>query len=162
MKVRNVMTESPFYCQQTDTVQHAVELMKLHDVGAIPVVNDNEERQLLGIVTDRDICLRVIGAGKANKPVRVGDVMSKAPATCHTDDSLTSCESVMERYQVRRVPVIDDRGSCVGIVSQADIARMTLANAQPIRSRQSRSDTCIRRDSSNHPEFPSKPELVPL
>jgi len=121
MKVKSIMKKTPFCCRQTDTVQHAAELMKLHDIGSIPVVNDTDERTLIGIVTDRDICLRVIGAGKGRPAVRVGDVMTNAPATCHPDDSVSSCEEIMERQQVRRVPVVDDRGGCVGIVSQADI-----------------------------------------
>jgi CBS domain-containing protein len=122
MKVMNLMSETPFCCKETDTVQHAAELMKLHDVGPIPVVNDSEECQLLGIVTDRDICLKVVGAGKAGDSVKVAEVMSKAPTTCHADDSATSCEALMERHQLRRVPVFDDQGRCIGIVSQADIA----------------------------------------
>jgi CBS domain-containing protein len=121
MKVKSIMKKTPFCCRKTDTVQHAAELMKLHDVGSIPVVNNTDERTLIGIVTDRDICLRVIGEGRARPVVRVGDVMTHAPATCHPDDSVSACAAIMERQQVRRVPVVDDRGGCVGIVSQADI-----------------------------------------
>jgi len=102
-------------------VRHAAELMKSHDVGSLPVVNNCEERKLLGIVTDRDICLRIVGAGKASSS-QVVEAMTKSVTANHVDDLLDACEAKMGKYQVRRIPVVDSRGVCVGIVSQADIA----------------------------------------
>lgn len=121
MKVKELMTKTPFCCLQTDTVQHAAELMKAHDVGSIPVVTDCDVRKLVGIVTDRDICLKIVGAGKASTS-KVSDAMTETVVTSHVDDIIGSCEAKMERHQVRRIPVVDSRGICVGIVSQADIA----------------------------------------
>lgn len=93
----------------------------MHDVGSIPVVNDCNERKLVGIVTDRDICLKVVEAGKSHD-CSVSEIMSKSLITSHVDDTIEACEMKMERYQVRRVPVVNSHGICVGIVSQADIA----------------------------------------
>ena len=121
LKVGDVMTKVPCCCKETDTVRHAAELMRSHDVGSLPVVNNCEERKLLGIVTDRDICLKIVGAGKASSS-HVADAMKKSVTTSHVDDLLEACEEKMERHQVRRVPVVDSHGVCVGIVAQADIA----------------------------------------
>jgi CBS domain-containing protein len=122
MKVKGLMTQTPFCCKQTDTVQQAAEMMKMHDVGAIPVISEGDDRKLVGILTDRDICIQVVAAGKTGSQVKVAQVMSKSVATCHIDDSVSSCEALMERHQVRRIPVVDGHGRCIGIVCQADIA----------------------------------------
>lgn len=121
MKVKDVMTKTPFCCEQKDTAQYAAELMKSHDVGSIPIVNNCDDRILLGIVTDRDICLKIVGAGKASNSL-VSEAMTRSVATSHVDDPLDSCEAKMAKHQVRRIPVVDSHGNCVGIVSQADIA----------------------------------------
>jgi CBS domain-containing protein len=121
MKVKDVMTKTPFCCLKTDSIQEATKLMKTHDVGAIPVVSDCESHHLIGIVTDRDICLKIVEPGKAITS-KVSEAMTKTVATSHADDTIESCEAQMELYQVRRIPVVDSKGNCVGIVSQADIA----------------------------------------
>ena len=61
LKVRSLMTETPFCCLKTDTIQHAAELMKKRDVGAIPVITNDEDRSFIGVITDRDVCLYVAG-----------------------------------------------------------------------------------------------------
>jgi len=127
MKVREVMTKTPVCCMSVDSLQTAADLMKSHDVGAVPVVNNYTERKLLGIVTDRDICIKAVALGKINGMIKVMDVMTKSPITCRPDDSIEACESKMERNQVRRIPVIDAQGVCIGIVAQADIALRDIA-----------------------------------
>jgi CBS domain-containing protein len=122
MRVKDIMSKMPFCCTQTDTIQHAAELMKRHDVGSIPVINNNTERKLLGIVTDRDICVNAVAANKATSGLAVSKVMTKSPHTCHVDDPIETCEALMERHQVRRIPVVDSQGICVGIVAQSDVA----------------------------------------
>ena len=112
MKVQDIMSKTLSCCAATDTLQKAAQLMKEHDVGAIPVVNDCDERKLLGIITDRDMCMKVVAQGN----------LTSTPATCRTDESIEGCESLMKRHQVRRIPVVDSSGVCVGIVSEADIA----------------------------------------
>jgi len=116
MTVRDVMTKTPYCCMITDTVQHAAGLMKWNHVGSIPVVNNFKERKLLGIVTDRDICLKIVAAGKQSTS-KVSDAMTKTVATSHVDDTIESCEAKMERHRVKRVPVVDSQGVCVGIVT---------------------------------------------
>ena len=122
MRVKDLMTKTPFCCTDKDTIQHAASLMKSHDVGAIPVVTNCEEGKLLGIVTDRDICIKAVAADQGTCAFEVSEVMTKSPHACHADDSIEACEALMEQYQIRRIPVVDDKGICVGIVAQADIA----------------------------------------
>ena len=122
MRVKDLMTKTPFCCTEGDTIQHAASLMKMHDVGSVPIVNNCDERKLLGIVTDRDICIKAVATRKETSSIKVSEVMTNALHTCRVDDSVESCEALMERYQVRRVPVVDSHGICVGIVSQADVA----------------------------------------
>jgi len=122
MKVQDVMSKTLFCCTPADSVQKAAELMKANDVGSVPVVNDCNERKLLGIVTDRDICVKAVASGKSNSTLKVSEVMTKGPVTCGPDESIEECEAKMVRNQVRRIPVIDSRGICIGVVAQADIA----------------------------------------
>lgn len=122
MKSREIMSRVLFCCTPSDTVERAAQLMRDHEIGAIPIVNDCTERRLVGIVTDRDICLRAVAAGKAGATLAIADVMSKWPTTCSPDDPIEVCEEIMRRKQIRRVPVVDSRGVCLGMVSQADIA----------------------------------------
>src|SRR5260370_33786811 len=81
MKVQDIMSKTLSCCAASDTLQNAAQLMKEHDVGAIPVVNDCEERKLLGIITDRDICLNVVAQGDLTSTAKVSEAMTSAPAT---------------------------------------------------------------------------------
>ena len=122
MKIQDVMTRDPS-CVTPDTpAREAARLMKDEDIGIVPVV-DGDGRQLVGVVTDRDIALRVVAEGRESD-TRVRDVMSRDTlATCRPDGDLNEVMDLMAQEQVRRVPIVDDRGSLVGIVSQADVVR---------------------------------------
>jgi CBS domain-containing protein len=94
--------------------------MKEESVGIIPVVDAS--RRLIGVITDRDIALRIVAEGKdGNTSVR--DVMSSDPTTRRPDEDLDSAMETMASEQVRRIPIVDERGSLVGILAQADIVR---------------------------------------
>jgi CBS domain-containing protein len=100
--------------------------MKEEDVGIVPVVEQvggaETRARLVGVLTDRDIAVRLVAEGRTNDaPVR--DVMSGGVRTCTPDDSVREVMELMGREQVRRIPVVDERGSLVGVVSQADLAR---------------------------------------
>lgn len=105
------------------TVREAAQLMKREEVGFLPVVSSSDSRKLVGVVTDRDIAIRCIADGR-DGDCRVSDVMSSSPvATCRHTDDVDHLMSSMRSEQVRRIPIVDDRGSLVGVVSQADIVR---------------------------------------
>jgi CBS domain-containing protein len=123
MKVKDTMTADPHCCLTSDTAQKAAQIMKKDDVGAVPVVKSGEKRELAGMVTDRDLCLGVVAAGKNPASVAVSDCMSGEPITCHPDDDVHRAAELMKRHQVRRIAVIDQRNCVCGIVATADIAR---------------------------------------
>jgi CBS domain-containing protein len=122
MLVKHLMTSAVVWCTPWDTAQTAARLMKAHGVGAIPVVADPSDPLLEGIVTDRDLCCGIVAAGSDASLVQVGDLMSRIPVTCGPQDTLEECEELMQEAQVRRIPVVNNRGRCIGIVAQADIA----------------------------------------
>ena len=123
MKVKKAMTSQVKCCTPFDTITDVARMMRANDVGAIPVIKDRDSRQLAGIITDRDICCRVSITGKAPDSVRVQKVMTPKPVTCHPEDSLDDCARQMQKFRVRRLPVVDEKGAVVGIIAQGDIAR---------------------------------------
>lgn len=123
MKTCNeVMTPNPACCVGKDTVEQAAMLMKNEHVGPIPVVEDEDSKKLIGIVTDRDLVLKVIAAHKDPYMTRVDEVMTRDPISCHPQDDLTDAMEAMSVNQVRRIPVVDDNHCVIGIISQADVA----------------------------------------
>jgi len=121
-KSSEVMTRDPICCLSTDTASKAAQLMRVVDVGSIPVVEDEQTLKLVGIVTDRDLAMRVVADGRSANLTRVADVMSHEIITCRASDDLQKAVDAMSLHQLRRIPVIDDDHRIVGIISQADIA----------------------------------------
>src|SRR6266540_2700608 len=113
MKVKDLMTSSPTVVRPEDTASQAATLMKQEDCGAIPVVADGGK--LVGIVTDRDIVMRAVAAGKDPRSTPVSVAMSADPITLTPASSVDEAEKVMSDRQVRRLPVVED-GHLVGIL----------------------------------------------
>jgi len=122
MLVNQLMSREVVCCTPWDTAQTAAKLMKAHGVGAIPVVLDRTDALLEGIVTDRDLCCSVVARAKKANAIQIAELMTRVPVTCEPDDTLEFCEELMQENQVRRIPVVDKRGRCIGIVAQADMA----------------------------------------
>jgi CBS domain-containing protein len=120
MQAQELMTTAPVCCTPESTVRDAAGMMREHDCGCIPVVEKGGKR-LVGVLTDRDIACRCVAEGKGSD-TRVGDVMTTDPRCCHPEDDVAAVEQIMMQAQVRRVPVVDDRGNCVGMIAQADLA----------------------------------------
>ena len=123
MTCRDVMTADPKFVLPDDSVDKAARIMRDEDVGAVPVVEDRSSKKPVGVVTDRDIALKVVAGGRDGVKTTVREVMTKGVVTCRVDDYLGNAVSAMARHQVRRMPVVDSTGALVGIVSQADVAR---------------------------------------
>jgi CBS domain-containing protein len=119
MKVRELMTGDPATVASGSTLGEVATLMKQEDCGSIPVVEDG---RLIGIVTDRDIVIRAVAAGKDPKTVRVREVMSADPVTVGPDQDVKQAEKLMADRQIRRLPVVE-KGALVGILVTAQIAR---------------------------------------
>jgi CBS domain-containing protein len=117
--VRDIMTNDPATVKPNDLVAQAASLMREEDCGAIPVVKDGK---LVGIVTDRDITIRAVAAGRDPKSTKVSEVMSADPVTITPDTDSDEAQRLMAEFQVRRLPVVDD-GRLLGIVVTAQLAR---------------------------------------
>lgn len=122
MKCSELMTKDPSCCLPTDTVFDAAQLMKSEDVGPIPIVNDKQTNKLAGIVTDRDLALKVVAEGLDPKQTKIEEVMTTGVQTCSPDDDVSNVLKLMEHHHVRRIPIVDDQDRLVGIIAQADVA----------------------------------------
>jgi CBS domain-containing protein len=120
MKVKDLMTSQPQVVRPEDTASEAATLMKQEDCGAIPVVS--KEGKLVGIVTDRDIVIRAVAAGKDPRSTPVSAIMTADPVTLSPDADDDDAEQLMAERQVRRLPVVED-GRLVGILVTAQLAR---------------------------------------
>ncbi len=121
-KCGEVMTSKPVCCQPNDTVATAAKYMKVGNVGSIPVVENEHERKLVGIVTDRDLALHIVAEGRDAKSTKVAAVMTANVVTCMVDDDLQQALDSMAQHQLRRLPVVDQENRLVGIIAQADVA----------------------------------------
>ena len=122
MNCREVMTDNPVCCLPSDTVGQAARIMRREDVGPVPVVNDDQHKQLIGIVTDRDLALKVVAESRDPNHTMVSDVMTSTIIACRETDDASTAIKAMEEHQIRRIPVVDEEGKIVGIISQADVA----------------------------------------
>jgi CBS domain-containing protein len=120
--VREVMTSNPTCALPTDTVHRVAQLMKSENVGPIPVVESHNSKKLVGIVTDRDLVLKVLAEGRNGQDTTVEAVMSRNPVSCRENDNLDQAYQAMSQHQIRRIPIVNDRNEIVGIIAQADIA----------------------------------------
>lgn len=121
-KCSDVMTEEVVYSSPGDVVSHVAQLMKTEDIGPVLIVDNEESKKLVGIVTDRDLALKVVAEGRDPNTTTVEEVMSRKLVTCRADDDVESALKAMAQYQLRRIPVVDDNMTLVGIISQADVA----------------------------------------
>ncbi len=122
MNVKEIMTANPACCTADNSLQEAAKMMKDNDCGCIPVVENNEAKKPVGVITDRDICCRTVAEGKNPLDLTVKDAMTSQVETVKANATVEDCCNLMEEKQIRRVVVVDDMGGCCGIVAQADIA----------------------------------------
>lgn len=132
MRVRDIMTPSPACGAPSDTLESIARLMVVHDCGSIPICEGEATKRVVGLVTDRDIVIRAVAAGRNPVTMKASEVMSHPVASVEPDADLDTALHSMEANQVRRIPVVDHQGTMVGMLSQADVAR----NAAPNQSAQ--------------------------
>src|SRR5215471_15990865 len=121
MRVSEVMTDNPSCCIPQDTVQKAAILMRDKDTGVVPIVENQQGRRLIGMVTDRDLCVEVIANGKDGARVKLEECMTRNPVSCEPDDDLEKVMKLMTENQIRRIAITDGHGAIQGIVSLADV-----------------------------------------
>jgi CBS domain-containing protein len=116
------MTREPACCEPGDSIVRAAEMMKQQDVGSLPVVDSKNDRHLVGIVTDRDLVVKVLASGGDVGRTAVRDAMTSNPVSCHETDEVDKAVRLMSDRQVRRMPIVDQQGQLCGIIAQADVA----------------------------------------
>ncbi len=121
-KCNEVMTKNPVCCLPSDLVAQAAELMKREQIGSIPVIENEQTKKIVGIITDRDLALRIVAEGLDARTTKVAIVMTRNVVTCYADDDLQKALDAMAENQLRRIPIIGEDNQILGIVSQADVA----------------------------------------
>ena len=117
-----VMTKNPVCCLPTDMVTKAADLMKSENIGSIPVIENEQTEKLIGIVTDRDLALRIVAEGRDAKSTKVEAVMTRKIVSCLAGDDVQKALDAMAEHQLRRIPVVDNDNKVLGIIAQADVA----------------------------------------
>ena len=121
-KCSEVMTREPVCCEAGESIGAVAAIMKREDVGSVPVVDSQEDHKLVGIVTDRDLVVKVLAAGTDVTRATVRDAMTANPVSCGEDDPVETAIQLMADRQVRRMPIVDAQGRLRGIIAQADVA----------------------------------------
>jgi len=121
MKVEQLMSRTVRTCRATETLNRAAQLMWENDCGCVPVVD--EDGRAVGIVTDRDACMAAYTQGGPLDALPVGSAMARDLRSCRATDTIVEAESIMRAAQVRRLPVVDEAGRLIGLLSLNDIAR---------------------------------------
>ncbi len=124
MKIDELMTKEPKFCTPDDSVIDCAKLMTEEDVGAIPICESRDTRRAIGMITDRDIVVRVVAEGKDPHAVpSLREVMTGELITCSPNDDAERARELMKEHQLHRILVVDELGSLVGVVALADLAR---------------------------------------
>jgi len=121
MKVDQVMTSDAVYCRAGESLARAAQLMWDRDCGCVPVVD--HEKRVIGMVTDRDVCMAALHRGRPLHELVVSDAMATVPVTVGPEETVVVAQDVMRRARVRRLPVTDVTGKLVGVLSLHDLAR---------------------------------------
>lgn len=123
LAVADLMTPCPAFCVPTESLEQVARQMAEQGCDAIPVVDDPLDRRPVGVITDRDLVVRVLAQGESILDCQVRDVMTPAPAQLHVNGTFHDCTRLMRLYEIRRLLVVDDRCQLIGIVTIGDLAR---------------------------------------
>jgi CBS domain-containing protein len=129
MQVSELLQRDIVTCTDRDTLERAAQLMWELDVGCLPVVN--ADGRVVGMTTDRDVCMAAFLQGAPLRSIAVSSVMSREVVTCRECDDVDAVAQAMRHRQIRRVPVIDEAGQLIGMVSINDLARAADAGKLP-------------------------------
>lgn len=129
MQVKDVMTADPACCSTETPLTEVAKMMVDNDCGEIPVVEATGSKRPIGAITDRDIVVRTIARNINPLEQTAADCMSTPIVTVTPDLPVEECRRIMEEKQIRRVPVVDDKGEICGIVALADVVRHSGSNA---------------------------------
>jgi len=121
MRAAEVMTQIPNCCTPSSTARMAAAILSKFKFGALPVVDDYNHRKLVGIVTDRDLCLKALAGPQEPDEVLVADCMTRDPVYCHPETDVHDVLALMAAHRVRRIPIVDQNRCVVGMVTLTDL-----------------------------------------
>lgn len=121
MKVHEVMSKNPACCYPSSSALTAATVMQQRGIGVLPVVQDRFTSRLVGVVTDRDLCLHVVAGGRDPAHIWIGECMVEDPIYCSVEDDVRHALELMEEHQVRRLPVVNANHEVTGILSLSDL-----------------------------------------
>ena len=123
MRIEQLMVKSPQSCRPGHTLSEAAQMMWDHDCGCLPVTEGDGSQRVVGMITDRDICMAAQFHGRPLGEIRVRDAMAKDVWACNPGDLPCEAEAIMREARVRRLPVVDEANQLLGLLSLADLAR---------------------------------------
>jgi CBS domain-containing protein len=126
MQVQQLMTRAVKACSLTDYLDHVARVMRDADLGCLPVLDGG--LHVAGIITDRDVCLAAYRQAQPLAAIPVTSAMSRAVITCRPDDEIGIAERLLQEHHIRRLPIVDDVHSLLGILSLTDLARRAAAD----------------------------------
>jgi CBS domain-containing protein len=123
MQVQDLMTRNPITCSTDAKLQELARLMLEYDCGAIPLYEPGDSKRIVGVVTDRDIVCRGVASGNAMAGLSARQIMTSPAMSLRPNDPIETAVDLMARKQVRRLPVVDSNGVCIGMLSEGDVAQ---------------------------------------
>lgn len=121
MRVKHVMTKDPTCCVASDTAQKAASIMRDENTGIVPVIENEQSQKIVGVVTDRDLCMNVVAEGRDPRTVHADECMTTIVVACSPNDAVEKATELMRDNQIRRIPVVNEAHELQGIVSMADV-----------------------------------------
>ena len=123
MKVGEIMSKRPVYCWLSTSARSAAGLMQEKDIGILAVTTDPFTTELVGVVTDRDLCLHVVATGRDPSYIWISECATMEPICCHAEDDASAALKLMKEHRVRRLPVVNARQEIIGMLSLSDLVR---------------------------------------
>ena len=132
MRAAEVMTQIPNCCTPSSTARMAAALLKQFKFGALAVVDDYSCRKLVGIVTDRDLCIEALAGSQEPDAVLVADCMTRDPVSCQPETDVQDILALMAAHRVRRIPIVDQNLCVVGMVTLTDLVHRQVLPPQDL------------------------------
>ena len=149
MRIKHIMTRAPRCCLPSDPASKAASIMREEHAGAVPVVDSEMTRRVIGIVTDRDLCMNVVAEGRDPSTTAVGDCMTGRVVTCSPNDAVEKVTELMRENQIRRVPVVSEGAELQGIVSLGDVVER--ATLKPMQTHDTLKSVSAPTDTASKP-----------
>jgi len=133
MKVKDVMKTNVGFCSTEDSLMKAAEVMRQRDCGVVPIVDEN--KKVVGMLTDRDLCLAVVARNRKASDVKTEELLRGKAIVCSADDKLEDALRKMRKYQVKRLAAIDASGELVGILSVTDVLQLAAGKDKKLKKK---------------------------